>query len=139
MRMVILIVLAAVTASSGGCVVSRAEQLAHQSDRVETKLLRERDRVIAAKVTTQDATARLDHLSDLRMQLTVADAARKLAPRVLQDPVQVDSAYDIIEEVYSTIDWNIPLMPGESTWKPMPAMFGPAGLDFSKLTKPLSH
>lgn len=117
--------------SLGACALSRADQLARQSDRVEAHLVKERDRVMAGD--TADAQQRLNHLTDLRMQLTVADAARKLAPRLLKDPAQVDSAYDILEEVYSTIDWNIPLSPTDASRRAMPNLFGPSGLDFSQL------
>lgn len=122
-----------------GCTLSRAEQLARQSDRVETKLLRERDRVTAAAASSPDAGARLSHLTDLRTQLTVADAARKLAPRLLQEPDQIDAAYDVLEEVYSTIDWNIPLLPGDRSRKTLPSVFGPSGLDFSRLAAPAAR
>lgn len=116
----------------GGCALSRADQLAHQSDRVESHLVKERDRVMASR--TPDSHQRLDYLSNLRTQLSLADAARKLAPRLLQDPAQVDSAYDILEEVYSTIDWNIPLSPTDASRRAMPDLFGAGGLDFSRLS-----
>ena len=127
-----LLLLACAALLLTGCTLSRAEQLARQSERVETKLLRECDRVTAAP-STPDTGARLSHLTDLRTQLTVADAARKLAPRLLQEPEQIDAAYDVLEEVYSTIDWNIPLLPGDRGRKALPSVFGPAGLDFSRI------
>ncbi len=117
--------------SLGACALSRADQLARQSDRVESRLVKERDRVMASG--DADSRGRLDYLTGLRTQLTVADAARKLAPRLLQDPEQVESAYDILEEVYSTIDWNIPLSPTDASRRAMPELFGAGGLDFSRL------
>lgn len=132
-RSIGLLLVVAFGLTASGCALSRADQLARQSDRVESKLLRERDRITGAAATSPEAGARLTHLSDLRTQLTVADAARKLAPRLLQEPEQVDAAYDVLEEVYSTIDWNIPLMPGDRGRKSLPSLFGPAGLDFSRL------
>lgn len=125
-----------VTTVAGGCALSRADQLARQSDKVESRLLRERDRVMRMGPEAPDAAERLDHLSDLRTQLTFADAARKLAPRLLQDPAQVDAAFDLLEEVYSTIDWNIPLSPRDAGWRAMPSVFGPQGFDFSRLNEP---
>jgi hypothetical protein len=116
---------------ASGCALSRADQLARQSDRVESKLVRERDRV--AGLNTPDAATRLGYLTNLRTELTFADTARKLAPRLLQDPAQVDAAYDVLEEVYSTIDWNIPLSPTDASRRAMPNLFGAGGLDFSKL------
>lgn len=126
---VLLLVLTVSTLTA--CTLTRAEQLARQSDRVESRLLRERDN--AAKVRTADSAARLDHLSQLRTELTLADAARKLAPRLLQDPNQVEAAYDVLEEVYSTIEWNIPLLPTDTARRPLPSVFGPSGFDFSRL------
>jgi hypothetical protein len=117
----------------GGCALSRADQLARQSDKVESRLIQERDRTMRLSSGSPEVGERLDYLSSLRSQLTVADAARKLAPRLLTDPGQVETAYDILEEVYSTIEWNIPLSPRDAHRKAMPGLFGPAGLDFSQL------
>jgi hypothetical protein len=124
-----LAVLAA--AALPACTLSRADGLARQSDRVESGLLKERTRVTSLNSSDPARTERLGHLSSLRTQLTLADLARKGAPRLLQGP-DVDIAYDVLEEVYSTIEWNIPLGPGEPL-RPLPSEFGPAGLRFEML------
>jgi hypothetical protein len=116
---------------ASGCAQTRAEKLADKASGVGHALIHERDRVLALDAVPE-RSARLDHLSTLRLELSAANISRAAAPRLLE-PQDVETAYDVLDEVYSTIDWNIPLAPGDAASKPFPALFGPAGLNFEGL------
>jgi len=102
--------------------MTREQKLERQADRVEGSLVKERDRVLAMPVDDGGRGPRLDHLSGLRTTLSAANVARGLVPHLL-DVSQRDVAYDVLEEVYSTIDWNIPLDPRTQASRPLPAGF----------------
>lgn len=104
-----------------GC-ASRHDQLRAKSDRIENALLTERTKVSAA--TSADRSARLSHLSELRATLSAANIGLG-ATRYLPEQ-QRDTAFDILDEVYGTIEWNIPLGPGDNK-KPLPNAFNPDG------------
>jgi hypothetical protein len=115
-----------------GCTQSRAQKLAARADKVETALTRERDRVLELPAGPE-RSARLDHLSSLNLQLRAANISRVAAPRLLTGE-QVDMAFDVLDEVYGTINWNIPLAPSDTRAKPLPDLFTGAGLDFNRFT-----
>lgn len=116
-----------------GCTQTRAQKLADRAEKVEDSLTRERDKVLEM-APGAERSARMDHLRNLNLQLRAANISRAAAPRLLDAP-DVETAYDVLEEVYGTIGWNIPLEPGDTAAKPLPSLFGPAGLDFSSFTR----
>lgn len=128
------LVLAALALLLSGCAVSRSAEVKAHAQSVESRLIDQRDRLAVAPVAFPDRAQRLDHLTGLRTQLSLANIARGLVPQLLRAPDQRDSAYDVLDEVYSTIDWNIPLLPTD-TQRPLPPLFrGPQGLDFNALS-----
>lgn len=106
----------------GGCAMTRAQKLERQADRVEASLKKERDRVLMLPDDDGSRVPRMEHLSGLRTTLSAANVARGLVPHLVEAREQ-DVAYDILEEVYSTIDWNIPLDPRTQASRPLPAGF----------------
>lgn len=82
-----------------GC-ASRYDQLRAKSDRVEAALVAERSKVAAA--APPDGSARLSHLSDLRATLSAANIGLGATRYIPKD--QRDVAYDILDEVYGTIE-----------------------------------
>lgn len=105
----------------GGCATSRLDQLRHKSDLVETRLVKERDRVARLSPGDPERAARLDHLTTLRGTLSAANIGLGTVPHLVP-PEQRDLAYDVIDEAYDTIDWNIPLGPGDAK-KSLPLRF----------------
>lgn len=101
------------------CTVSREAQLRKLGDKVESNLKSEQSKVLNLNDSTKQA--RLEHLTNLRYQLSAANVARGAIPRVVP-PEFKDPAYDVIEEVYGAIDWNIPLGPNDIK-KPLPSAF----------------
>ncbi|MBY0111753.1 MAG: hypothetical protein K2Y21_02940 [Phycisphaerales bacterium] len=104
-----------------GC-ASRYDQLRSKSARVESSLLSERTKVVATE--TADRQARLSHLSELRATLSAANVglgATRFIPKE-----QRDVAFDILDEVYGTIEWNIPLGPTDQK-RPLPSTFNSDG------------
>lgn len=114
----------------GGCSQSRAQKLAARASDVEDSLLEERDRVLTMSQGVE-RSARLDHLSSLNLQLRAANISRAAAPMLLEGQ-QVDMAYDVLDEVYGTIDWNIPLARDDVQAKALPSLFERTGLDFDR-------
>ena len=110
-------------ASLGGCALSRAEKLERKADTIESRLVNERDKAVSNRVADAAASsAKLNHLTTLRGTLSIANGALAAVPYVFKEPEQ-NLAYDVLDEVYGTIDWNIPLLPGDQTMKAMPASF----------------
>jgi hypothetical protein len=115
------LILLALTVTLTGC-ASRYDQLRTKSGRVESALIAER-----TKVSTTDATdrsARLSHLSDLRATLSAANVGLGATRYIPKEQREV--AYDILDEVYGTIEWNIPLGPTDKK-KSLPSSFSPDG------------
>lgn len=120
LRLLALLALLASVPLAGCAAKSRAEQLRDTSERVERKLNVERDR--AARLTAQpERRSRLDHLTQLRMTLSAANITLATVPHLI-DPPQQPLAYDVLDEVYSTIEWNIPLGPDVPN-RPLPDAF----------------
>lgn len=116
-----------------GCAVSRHDQLKSMSGRVEKSLRAEQSRVIAL---TDDPTrgARLDHLSQLKYTLSAANVGLGAVPYAI-DEAQRPMAYDVLEEVYSTIDWNIPLGPNDPK-RALPQQFSSGTLQLNNSATP---
>lgn len=105
-----------------GCAVSRHQEVKALSRRVEGRLKQEQAVALAGSpATPQLRQQKLEHLSGLRLTLSAANVALGTVPRMVPEP-QRPVAYDVLEEVYATIDWNIPLLPGEGL-RGMPAGF----------------
>ncbi len=120
--------------ASTGCTLTRQQQLQSRSESVNGKLLSERTRVLALPASDAERPARIDHLTNLKLTLSAANVALGTVPHVVpleQRPI----AYDILQEVYGTIDWNIPLGPAE-TKKPLPAGWAGNALQLAPLTQP---
>lgn len=116
-----------VTAAIGGCSVSRLDRLHRKGDRVESSLKAEQGRVVALPPSSADRAARLQHLTGLRQQLSAANVGLGATRFIPED--QRETAYDVVEEVYDTIEWNIPLGPGDMP-RAMPAQFDGSTLRF---------
>ena len=101
------------------------------SKRVGANLRAEQHVALSNSATTaEERQQRLEHLTSLRYVLSSANIALGTVPRVV-DRAQRPLVYDVLEEVYSTIDWNIPLGAGDAM-RPLPMGFAPAtGLDLS--------
>lgn len=104
-----------------GCALSRQGQLERKSERIESHLKGEQARVLKMSADDGERGARLDHLTQLRWTLSAANIGLAAVPRVVAEP-QRDLAYDVLEEAYDTIDWNIPLGPGD-TKRALPSRF----------------
>jgi hypothetical protein len=115
-----LLVASLATLILGGCAVSRHDQVKAHSRRAESQLLAERDRVLAGERDQRDAW--LDHLSTLRVSLSAANVALGSVPWAFPADKR-PAAYDVLDEVYSTIEWNVPLGPGKGQPRPLPTQF----------------
>jgi hypothetical protein len=115
------LILLALTVTLTGC-ASRYDQLRTKSGRVESALVAERTKVSAADAA--DRSARLSHLSDLRATLSAANVGLGATRYIPKEQREV--AYDILDEVYGTIEWNIPLGPADKK-KSLPSSFAPDG------------
>jgi hypothetical protein len=118
----LVVLVGVVCAALGACSTGRLAKLERKADRVESSLLAERKRVLTMAPADPGRAARLDHLSQLRGSLSAANVARGTVPYLIQEP-QRPIAYDVLEEVYSTIEWNIPLGPNDPARKMMPTQF----------------
>ncbi len=127
-----LLALAALLILLPACNTSRYGQLRARSADVKNALEAERDQVLSA--AEPNARQRLDHLTSLRYTLTAADLGLAATRRVLPERDR-PLAYDTLEQAYDTIEWNIPLLPGEGT-RPMPVGFTGAGFDINQFLSP---
>jgi hypothetical protein len=115
-RTLLALAATAFLAIGGGCQTSRLDQLRSKADKVDSSLKKERNRVLASSQADRDA--RLSRLSGLYTTKSMTDIALAAVPFVVEEP-QRDMAYDVLEEAYDTIDWNIPLGPNDPQ-RPMP-------------------
>ena len=141
--MLSLLALAALLILLPACTTSRYGQLRARSANVKEALEAERDEVlikVAAPEGYRGLDERLDHLSALRNSLTVVDLGLAATRRLLPEADR-PLAYDTIEQAYDTIEWNIPLPPGQGT-RPLPPAFTGGGFDInrfrsSRVTQPI--
>lgn len=126
MMRIVLILLTAVT-MLGGCAMSREDRLRDRADKIEDKLIDERDRVVALPAADPDRAPRLSNLNSLKTSLSAVNIGLGSAKYLPEN--RRDVAYDIIEEAYSTIEWNIPLKAGDAGRRPMPEGFVNGKLD----------
>lgn len=104
------------------CSTGRLAKLERKADRIEASLRAEQKRVLSMGPGEPGRAARMDYLSQLRGTLSAANVALGTVPYVIEEP-QRPIAYDVIEEVYSTIEWNIPLGPNDPAKKQLPSQF----------------
>ena len=137
-RLITLLALAALLILLPACNTSRYGQLRARSAEVKDALEAERDEVLATSnadsAARTESRQRLDHLTSLRYTLTAADLGLAATRRVLPERDR-PLAYDTLEQAYDTIEWNIPLLPGEGT-RPMPVGFTGAGFDINQFLSP---
>ncbi len=130
---------AAILFSTGGCTLTRAQKLERKAERIESSLVKERDKAVALRATDAlGSSAKLDHLTTLRGTLSVANGALAAVPYVFKDPER-DLAYDVLDEVYGTIEWNIPLLPGDSSMRAMPTQFTNGRINLAELKAPAAQ
>jgi hypothetical protein len=122
-------ILAAVLIPLAGCAVSREDQLRRTADRLESKLGAEQARVLALPPTDAERAARLDNLTGLRSTLSGAKISVGAVSGFVPEQYR-GMAYDTIDEVFSTIDWNIPLGPGDQK-RGLPNAFSASGLNYA--------
>jgi hypothetical protein len=119
--LVLTLALFAAAFGLGGCSVSRYAQLKEKSGEVESSLRSEQRRVVALPAGEPERAARLDHLTGLRAMLSAANIGLG-ATRYAVPEDKKDLAYDVLDEAYGTIEWNIPLGPSEPK-RAMPSRF----------------
>jgi hypothetical protein len=106
---------------AAGCEQSRQAKLEKRGEAVRASLVKERDRVLALPSTSPERAGRLAHLEGLHHTLSAANIGLGTMP-VFLDEQQRGVGYDVIEEVFATIEWNTPLGPGDAM-RPLPAGF----------------
>jgi len=113
-----------------GCAVTRAGSLRRKSEGVEKELRAEQKRVLALAPEDPEREARLERLTELRATLSAANIGLGAVPHFVAEDKR-DMAYDVLEEVYDTIDWNIPLGPMDSP-RPLPPRFQSGSLNLDE-------
>jgi len=111
---------------------SRYDELRAESARVETALTREQALVLNTDKSPADRQQRLDYLSQLRTTLSAANIGLSTIKYVVPADKQ-PIAYDVLQEVYGTIKWNIPLGPNDAK-KQLPPLFKNNTLNISELS-----
>ncbi len=131
-----VVIMAVLTAVLTGCAASREELLERKAEKVEGSLLKEQRRVLSLPATDPDRSLRLDRLSELRITLSAANVGRGAVPYVIEKDKR-ELAWDVLDEVYATIEWNIPLGPADRA-RPLPSGFtgGRLNLDVSQPLQP---
>lgn len=117
-RLLALLAVAAVLLAQG-CSSTRHDRLKARSREINRTLIAQRDDALGL-ADPAAARARLDHLGTMQRSLTVVDLGLAIVPRL--DDQTRPLAYDTIEEALDTIEWNIPLGPGEPA-RPLPDAF----------------
>ena len=105
-----------------GCATSHLDQLHSKAGRIEASLRREQAKVLEGGYAAESRQQRLDHLTELRASLSAANVGLG-AVRFLPEEDR-ESGYDVLDEVYGTIEWNIPLSPSETPRKFPPQFTG---------------
>jgi len=116
------------------CTTSRYGELRNRSNEVQSALVAERDEALNLPAQAPETSQKIDHLSALRYTLSATDLGLAAIRRLLPETDR-PLAYDAIEQAYDTIEWNIPLLPGQGT-KPMPATFTNGAFDINQFMAP---
>lgn len=114
-----------------GACASRYDELRSESARVETALTKEQALVLNTDKSPADRQQRLDYLSQLRTTLSAANIGLSTIKYVVPADKQ-PIAYDVLQEVYGTIKWNIPLGPSDAK-KQLPPLFKNNSLNINEL------
>jgi hypothetical protein len=109
------------------CTVTREDRLRAKADRLNDKLIDEREKVLDNAQFAESRDAQLTHLTTLRTTLSAINLGLG-STRYLAEQDR-DLAYDVIEEAYDTIEWNIPYA-APSLQKTMPLQFQNGALKF---------
>lgn len=126
-RGILIVFLAAGALMLGGCAVTREGKLRAKSDSIADELTAERQKVIDSSST--ERPARLSHLNTLRTTLSAVNIGLG-STRYLPEADR-DLAYDVLDEAYETIRWNIPLGPSDQL-KQMPLQFQNGKLELGR-------
>lgn len=113
-----------------GCAMSRQAQLERRADRLEDDLKSAQAKALA---TTPPDRTKLDHLTSIRSQLSLANVARGAVPYTVPEDQQ-PIAWDILDEVYGTPEWNLPLPASQA--RPLPAGFAGGKLNLQAAPDP---
>lgn len=111
-----------------GCSVSREAMLRQKSERVDSELRAEQSRVLRLPTEDGARAARLSHLNELHTTLSAANVALGTVSDYVPSRYR-GTAYDVLDEVYGTIEWNIPLGPTDVA-RPLPRQFQGGVLKF---------
>jgi hypothetical protein len=110
-----------------GCAMSPQAKLEARSESVASLLKREQAKAVALPAGDSVRAAKLSHLTGLHTTMSAANVGLATVPYLL-DESQRPTAYSVLREVYETIEWNVPLMPGDTTMKMLPAEFAGGAL-----------
>jgi hypothetical protein len=100
--------------SMGGCSKSKLDMVRDKADTVESNLKGEQKRVLKLRPDVADRRARLDHLNEMQFSLRAANIGLAAIPWMpFEAEKDRELALDVMDEVYDTIDWNIPLGPDD--------------------------
>lgn len=127
------VVLLAALLPLASCAMSREQELRKKSDAVEAQLLGEQQRIVELPAAEPNRAPRLAHLTKLRTLLSATDIAFSTAKHSLPDDRRA-IAYDVIEQAYDTIQWNIPLGPADPQ-REMPAAMRDGVLNLNELER----
>jgi hypothetical protein len=105
-----------------GCSLTRYDRLVAKADKVESNLKSEQRKALTLDQASPERAAKLDHLTGLRNQLSAANVGLSTVRHALPADKK-DIGYDVLDQVYDTIDWNIPLAPTDPAKKPLPSAF----------------
>lgn len=130
----LLVAVLFMSSSLGGCAQSRQAKLKQRGESVRASLLSERDRVAKLPTADSERAARLGHLQGLHNTLSAANVGLGIVPMFTAE-AQRAIAYDVIEEVYATIEWNTPLGPADPK-RAMPAVFAGNQFQFNQFGAP---
>jgi hypothetical protein len=136
-RVLLAVVLVWATLGLGACATKPIEQhslrslRARATDLERTLLLARND---AFRYPEQERTRKVKHLSTLRFVLSAANISLIAVDSQLTKPEHRQVAYAVLDETLGTIEWNIPILPGEGQ-RGFPSLFAPqsSGLNFDAI------
>lgn len=137
-----MVVLGVALVTLGGCRSAERERtsvesLRYRSERVERNLLHARDKSLSSGGI--QSGVQIGHLTTLRLALSAANISLAAVETELVKPEHRAVAYSVLDEAYGTIDWNIPILPGQGQ-RALPGLFAPqsGGLNFNAIRQGLT-
>ncbi len=137
-----MVMLGVALVTLGGCRSAERERtsvesLRYRAERVESNLLHARDKALSSGGI--QSGAQIGHLTTLRLALSAANISLASVETELVKPEHRAIAYSVLEEAYGTIDWNIPILPGQGQ-RALPGLFAPqsGGLNFNAIRQGLT-